>query len=161
MIFGRSISAFAPASSSWPQAARTLPSTTSLSASRRADAQARRKFGVGQRMIQLDRAVVFRHRLLDFAGAGQDSRVQEEGARRRVGIFHQVFQQHERMAVLALLKKGAGQAELHRRAVGGLRQALAKFFFGLRTPAVVQQGVGEQLAQGGIVGGSRKASRNA
>ena len=118
----------------------------------RADAQSPRKLGVGERAIQFDRATILRHGVLDFPDAGEQSRVEREGAGGCFGVLHQVFDDHERVAGLGLSKERARQAELHRQAVGRLREAFAKFLFRLGGVSVREQRVGKMQAQRGVVG---------
>ena len=57
------------------------------------------------------------------------------------------------MRPLALLVEGVGQPGLDLGVVGGHRQGLAEFGLGLVGVAVVQQGLGQVLPQGEILGG--------
>ena len=46
-----------------------------------------------------------------------------------IGILYEVFENHQRVTLLSLLIKGAGQPELGRQAVRGKRERFAKFLF--------------------------------
>ena len=78
--------------------------------------------------------------------------MQDKGARRGVWMFDNIFQEDQGVALFAALKKGAGQADFHRQAVGRLRQAFAKLLLRLLAVAAAQKRVGEVQPQRVVVG---------
>ena len=92
------------------------------------------------------------HGLLDFAHADQQPGVEQERAGRGAGLLHERLDERQGMALLALLMKGARQAELEREIVRRQRERFAVFLLRLFAAIVGQQRVGQMLAKRDVSG---------